>query len=130
MTGHRPADMFKPFFQAKRFVIFRQVIRQVAQQPLHIHFAQKGRRFAHANRALPKRFQDKTHLRKFVFAGQNSRGIAFAHFNDIRNEKRLARYTLPLHFLFHFLINKALMGSVLIDDNNTILRLRDNIGFM
>ena len=67
-------------------------------------------------------------LRKLLGVGEQPLDVRLIEFDDIGDEQDLPRHAGPGNRSFQFLIDDALVSGVLIDDDETVARLRHDIG--
>src|SRR5262245_57298182 len=103
------------------------MLREIVDQPSCVDIAQHGWSFAHGDGARTECLYHQTKSLQLLGAGHEPRSIRLVKFDDLRNEKDLARNPGLFDGCLHPLVNDALMGSVLVDDDKSIVRLRHDV---
>ena len=131
MAGHGGRDMHQPAFQRQRFVPFRHMLGEVAQQrtpALALPSSDGVSRTATApgpKDSIASPNEASSSLRS------NSRSTVASSISTISGISRICRCT-PFFAseAFNLLVDDALMRGVLVHDNEAVAGLRDDIGFV
>ena len=117
VTGDGAANLFQPFLQRQRFIKFRKIVGQVADEARHVELAEDGRHLAHDDGAGAERLNHEAEFGEFASAGGKARRLGLVEFDHFGNQQQLTRNTARFHCLFHALIDEAFMGGMLVDDD-------------
>ena len=130
VTGHGGGDVHETALERQRLVPFADMLGEVADQTRAIDFAEQRRRLAQRHRAGAEGFEDETIARKFLRVSEEVHHILFVQFDDIGDEQNLSSDAGPVDRRFEFFIDDTFVGGMLIDDDQTVARLRHDIGFV
>ena len=103
-----------------------QLVEDVFQECVAIHLPEDRRRLPHGDGARPERFQNEAQSRQLLHHFQNTPRLR-PEVHDLRHQKRLAPHAIVRHLPLQPLIDQPLMRRVLIDDDKSIPRLRDDV---
>ena len=87
-------------------------------------------RLAHEHGAGAERLKRQTERRKFVQRRRKRVHARLVEFDDGGDQQHLSRDAGLLALAFELLVDDALMRRVLVDDDETVLRLGDDVGFV
>ena len=110
--------------------MFSERVGDVAHEADGIGLGEDRRHLAHRHGTGPETFKRQARGFQFDRMRQQPLDIALIHLDDGGNQQKLACNAGFRALAFQPLVDQALMGGMLIDDDDAIARLGDNIGVM
>ncbi len=130
MAGHSRRDMVEHSFETIGRIMFGNFIGQIADELLHVHFAQHGGRFTDCDSTGAKLLYAKPEFcQRFGMRGEPF-GILFGKIDDFWNKQHLPCDRTRMQRVLQGFIDKPFVCRVLINDHKTVLGLRDDIIFV
>src|SRR5215510_8200701 len=103
------------------------MLREIVDQLFYVDIAQHGWNFAHCHGARTECLDHEAKTRQLLGSCHQPRSIRLVELDDLRNEKNLARNPGILDGCLDPLVNDPLMSGVLIDDDESVMRLRHDV---
>ncbi len=130
MAGHGAADLFQPLLERQGLAVLRQVVGDVADQAGDVCLAQDGRGLADQDGAGAEGLDHQAQGLEFFGPCGDPLGLGGVEFDHFGQQQGLACDAAGRHLGLHALIDQALMGGVLVDDDHAIAGLGDDIGLV
>jgi hypothetical protein len=130
VAGHGGADLFQPLLQGQGLAVLGQVVGDVADQAGGVGLAQQGRGLADQHGAGAEALDDQAQGRQFVGAGDDALGLGGVQLDHLGQQQGLAGDAAGGHLALHALVDQALVGGVLVDDDHAVAGLGDDVGLV
>ena len=110
-----------------RLIDLGEILDQIANQLRHVRIAERRGQLAHEHRALAERLEHQAEALELLAPLQQEfdmRGIEVDHLGQ---QQALARHPARDESRLHALVDQALVGGVLVDQDQARLRLRHDV---
>ena len=129
MTGHGRSNGVELFLETRGLIPLGKVVGNIAQQRRRVGAAEQRRDLADGDSARPEGLDDETELGQLFGTLDEAIDVLFGHVDDLRDQQHLrldALGDLPLQPF----VDEALVGGVLIDDDEARLGLGNDVGLV
>ena len=128
VAGHGCGDMVQPVAKGQRGAQLRKLGGDIVDQTRNIRLAERGRYRPHQYGRRAEPLQLKAQCAQVGSGAFQAVAVRFVQLDDFRDQQRLAS-DLPVPGGFaHALQDKPFVGSVLIDDDETVFGFGDDVG--
>ena len=128
VTRHGRADLGQAFLERQGVADLGELVGEVAHQALDVGFAEQRRDLAHHHGARPEGLHHQTELGELLEARREAGRRLLVEVDDLGDQQALAGHAVLGQGLLHALVDQALMGGVLVDDDHAVVGLGDDIG--
>lgn len=128
VAGHCSGDGVDAFFQGEGFTEGGEFIGEVGDETADIGLTQHRGDTADQHSTGAEAFEVEAEFQEFRGAGFEAVAGGFVEFYDFGQQQRLHRYAAVFRRFSHPFQDKAFVGGVLIDYDETVLGFGDDIG--
>ena len=115
---------------ARAAAVLGEVVGDVADQARRVGLAQQGRDLAHQDRAGAERLDHQAQRGQFLGAGDDALGLGGVQLDHLGQQQGLAGHAAVAELALHALVDQALVGGVLVDDDHAVAGLGDDVGLV
>lgn len=105
-----------------------ELVKDIANKRFSIDWPEDGRGSADGNGTGTEGLDLQPEAGQCVGFGEEEGGLGVAEFYDFGDKEGLGRDAIAGRLLFQRLIDEALMGGVLVDEDNPVFGLGDDVG--
>ena len=128
VAGYGCRDVIELLLERESASKLSQFGGQVGQQPSYVRLAECGRRSTDKDRGWTEAFDFQTQAGQLVRGSFKPIAIGLFEIDNLRHEQGLACNRSALSRRTHSLKHQALMGRVLVDDDQPVLGFRNDVG--
>ena len=116
--------------ERQRLVPFRHMLAEIAKKRARIDRAEQRRCLAHRDGSRAERLDGKAEAQELRGARDEPLDVGLIEFDDVRNQQDLPADAGAVERRLETLVDDALVGGVLIDDDEAVAGLRDDVGLV
>ena len=123
----RRGDAIETLLECFDRVVVGDLVGEIADQALNIDLAQQRRRFTHRYRTRPETFEPQSEAGERFGVHCQPLDVVGGQVDDFGQKQHLGGQGPRMHRRLQRLVDQALMGRMLVDDDQRILRLSDDV---
>src|SRR5438270_639866 len=127
VAGHGRGHMHEAPLERQRLVPFRHMLAEIAKKRARIDRAEQRRCLAHRDGSRAERLDGKAEAQELRGARDEPLDVGLIEFDDVRNQQDLPADAGAVERRLETLVDDALVGGVLIDDDEAVAGLRDDV---